>query len=64
MKKLANIFKLHAMGHFHPSDLQLKMIDTSFCAPVGLLLTNLNHFFNVSIDTNKVVFFLAIQSDS
>ena len=41
----------------HPSDLQLKMIDTSFCALVGLLLTNLNHFFNVSIDTNEVVFF-------
>ena len=38
--------------HFHPSHPQTKMIDFSFCALVGLLLTILNNYFNVSIDTN------------
>ena len=28
------------------------MINTSYCAQVGLLLTILNNYFNVSIDTN------------
>ena len=37
------------------------MNDTSFCALVGLLLTKLNHYFNVYFDTN-MFFFFAIQS--
>ena len=28
------------------------MIDTSFCALVGLFLTKLYHYFNISINTN------------
>ena len=38
--------------HFHPSHLQPNIINTSFCALVGLLLTKLNHYFNVSIETD------------
>ena len=38
--------------HFHPSYPQPKMITTSFCALVGFLLAKLNHYFDVSIDTN------------
>ena len=42
---------------FHPCHPQAKMIDTSFCALVGLFLTKLNHYFNVSIRC-KADFFL------
>ena len=38
--------------HFHPSHLQTKMIDTSFCVPVGLFFDKLKHYFSVSISTN------------
>ena len=38
--------------HFHPSHLQPNIINTRFCAVVGLLLTTLNHYFNNSIQTN------------
>ena len=33
------------------------MIETSFCALVGLFLTNLNHYFNVRINTNAFSLF-------
>ena len=48
-------------GHFHPSHLQTNMIVISFCAPEGLFLTKLKHYFNVSFDTNIFVY---IQSDA
>ena len=38
---------------FHPSHPQPNIINTSFCAVVGLLLTKLNHYFNDSTGTNK-----------
>ena len=38
--------------HFHPSHPQPNIINTSFCALVGSLLTKLNHYFNDSIETN------------
>ena len=38
--------------HFHPSHPQPNIINISFCALVGLLLTKLNHYFNDSIETN------------
>ena len=38
--------------HFHPGRSQTKLINVSFCALVGFLLTKLNHYFNVSIDTS------------
>ena len=31
---------------------RLNIINTSFCAEIGLLLTKLNHYFNDSIDSN------------
>ena len=38
------------------------MIDTTFCALVGqLFLTKLNHYFNITNNTNM---FCAIQSDT
>ena len=37
---------------FHPSHQQPNIIDTRFCALVGLLLTKLNHYFDDSIDSN------------
>ena len=57
-----NLKKLVAI-HFHPSHLQTKLIDTSFCALAGLFLTKLNHYFNVPINTNVfVVVVFAIQT--
>ena len=60
-KFLAIFFKIRELGktgqffqvsiHFHPNNLQPRMNDTSFCALVGLLLTNLNHYFDVYIHT-------------
>ena len=38
--------------HFHPSHPQPNIIDNSFCALVGLLITKLNHYFNDSTETN------------
>ena len=38
--------------HFHPSHPQPNIMNSSFCALVGLLLTKLNHYFNDSIETN------------
>ena len=50
LKKLANLFKLQSISILsHP---QSEMVDTSFCILVGLFLTKLNHYFNVSIDVN------------
>ena len=34
------------------SNLQLKVYDSCFCAPVGLLLANLNHYFKRLIHTS------------
>ena len=39
--------------HFYPSHSQLNVINSSFCAQVGLLLTKLYHYFNNSIETNR-----------
>ena len=33
------------------------MSDASFCAPVGLFLIKLNHYFNVPIDKNVFLLF-------
>ena len=49
---MANFFQVAI--HFHPCHLQTKMIGTSFCALVGLLLTILNHYFNIPINTLKL----------
>ena len=35
--------------HFHLTNLQTKIIDSSFCSLEELFLTKLNHYFNVSI---------------
>ena len=59
LERIGQLFQVAI--RFHPSHPQAKMIDTSFCALVGLFLTKLNHYFNVFIDTNK---FFAIQSDT
>ena len=45
--------------HFHPSHPQRNMINDSFCALAGILLTNLKHYFNDSIE-KKVSFWLFI----
>ena len=37
---------------FHPSHLQPNIINSSFCALEGLLLTKLNHYFDDSIEAN------------
>ena len=50
--RIHTILKKLVAIHFHPSHLQPNIINTSFCAQVGLLLTKLNHYFNDSIDTN------------
>ena len=50
LEKIGQFFQVTI--HFHPDHLQTKMINTSYCALVGLLLTILNNYFNVSIDTN------------
>ena len=47
--------------HFHPSHPQLDIINSSFCALVGLLLTKFYDYFNNSIETNM---FSAIHSDT
>ena len=46
--------------HFHPSDLQLSIVNStgSFCALVGLLLRKRDHYFNNFIETNVFCFFL------
>ena len=38
--------------NFHPSHPQPKIINTSFCALLGLLSTKLNHYFDDSIDSH------------
>ena len=38
--------------HFHPSHPQQKIINSSFCALLGLLLTKLNYYFDDSTDAN------------
>ena len=38
--------------HFHPSHPQPKIINISFRAPVGLLLTQLNHYFDHYTNAN------------
>ena len=53
LKKWANFFQVAI--RFHPGHPQPKMINTSFCALVGLLLTKLNHYFNVCIHINTGV---------
>ena len=40
--------------HFHPSHPQPNIINSSFCALVGLLLTKLKHYFNYSIEINTL----------
>ena len=52
LKKLANFFQLAV--HCHPCHPQPKIINTSFCALVGQLITKLNHYFDVSIATKCV----------
>ena len=46
--------------HFHPIHPQPNKTKTSFCALVGLLLTELNHYYNDSIDWSMI---LAAQSN-
>ena len=58
VKKLANFFKLQPFPSQPSAD---KDDDASFYALVGLLLTILNQYFNVSIDTN---IFLATQRNT
>ena len=51
LEKIGHFFQTAI--YFHPRDLrQTKMIVTSFCVLVGLLLTTLSRYFNVSISTN------------
>ena len=38
--------------HFHPNHQQPNKINSSFCALVGLLLTKVNYYFNVFIETD------------
>lgn len=58
----SDFFKIHWRNlvaiHFHPSHLQPKIIKTSFCSLVGLLLTKPNHYFNVFVD---ILFFLLFK---
>ena len=51
LEKIAQSFQV--VIHFHPSHAQPKIINTSFCALLGLLLTKLNHYFDDFIDSNK-----------
>ena len=51
LKELVNFFQVAT--HFHPSHLQPMINDTSFCALVSLLLTRLNHYFNVYFCINR-----------
>ena len=52
-RELENIGQFFQVAiHFHPSHPQPKIINTSFCALLGLLLTKLNHYFDDSIDSN------------
>ena len=60
LKKIGQFFQVAI--HFHPGHLQIKINDTSFCAPVGLLLTKLNHYFDIYIWIQ--ICFLAIPSDT
>ena len=51
LEKVGQLFQVAI--HFHPSHLQPNIINTSFCALVGLLLTDLNHYFNDSVQRNS-----------
>ena len=52
-EELENVGQLFQVAiHFHPSHLQPNIINTSFFALAGLLLTKMNHYFNDSIQTN------------
>ena len=46
--------------HFHPSHPQPNIIDTIFCALVGLLLTKLNHYWDDSIDSSMFIWLFKI----
>ena len=59
LKKIGQFFQISI--HFHPSHLRPKIINTSFCVLVGLLLTKCYHYFKVFMDINV---FLAIQIDT
>ena len=54
LKKLANFFKL-LLIHIHPSHPHPNIINSSFCALEGLLLTKLNHYFNDAIEKIHVL---------
>ena len=65
-KPFSDFSKIHRKNlkvaiHFHSSHQQPNIMNSSFCALVGLLLTKLNHYFNDSIETNM---FLAVHSDT
>ena len=50
LEKIGQIFQV--VIHFHASHPQPKIINTSLCALLGLLLTKPNHYFDHSIDSN------------
>ena len=52
IEKIGQFFQVAI--HFNPGHPQPKIINTSFCALVGELLTNLNRYFNVSVDTDMI----------
>ena len=53
LKKLSIFFKVTI--HFLPTNPQPNIINTSFCAVVGSLLTKLNHYYN---DSTVLICFL------
>ena len=48
-------FSFQIAIHFHPIHPQPRINDSSFCVLVGLLLTKVRHYLNVSVDT-KIFF--------
>ena len=52
LEKVGQFFQVAI--HFHPGQLQPKIMNTSFCIQVEYLLTKLDHYFKGSINTNMI----------